>query len=79
MMETEFARGASPMYVCLCHGVTDRAIREAAHAGACSLAELAQSLRVATCCGRCADLAQTLLEVAERAAPTPINCLATVG
>ncbi len=67
------------MYVCLCHGVTDKAIRQAAQAGACSLVELAQTLRVATCCGKCADLAQTLLEAADRATPVAPACLASVG
>ena len=67
------------MYVCLCHGVTDRAIRQAAQAGACSLTELAQTLRVATCCGKCADLAQALLEAAGDAAPVAPIRLASVG
>jgi bacterioferritin-associated ferredoxin len=55
------------MYVCVCHAVTDRAIRHAAQAGARSLAELAQTLRVATGCGKCAALAQDLLAAADRA------------
>lgn len=67
------------MYVCLCHGVTDKAIRQAAQAGACSLVELAQTLRVATCCGKCADLAQTLLDAADRVAPAPSDCLASIA
>lgn len=67
------------MYVCICHGVTDKAIRQAAQAGACSLVELAQTLHVATCCGKCADLAQTLLDAADRAAPTPPACLISVA
>lgn len=57
------------MYVCVCHGVTDSAIARAAQEGACSLGELAQSLRVATCCGKCAELAQSLLQAADRATP----------
>jgi len=67
------------MYVCVCHGVTDRAIRQAAQSGARSLTELAQTLRVATCCGKCAQLAQTLLEAADHARPVPVACLASVG
>jgi bacterioferritin-associated ferredoxin len=67
------------MYVCVCHGVTDRAIRQAAQSGARSLTELAQTLRVATCCGKCAQLAQTLLEAADHAGPVPAACLASVG
>jgi bacterioferritin-associated ferredoxin len=54
------------MYVCVCHAVTDRAIRAAAQSGACSLAELAQTLRVATGCGKCASLAQDLLAASDR-------------
>jgi bacterioferritin-associated ferredoxin len=62
------------MYVCLCHGVTDRAIRQAAQAGVGSVSELAQTLRVATCCGRCAELAQDILAAAceGRAATEPV-------
>jgi bacterioferritin-associated ferredoxin len=62
------------MYVCLCHGVTDRAIRQAAQAGVASVSELAQTLRVATCCGRCAELAQDILAAARegRAAAEPV-------
>ena len=67
------------MYVCVCHGVTDRAIRQAAQAGACSLTELAQTLRVATCCGKCADLAQTLLKAAGDATSAAPVRLASVG
>lgn len=55
------------MYVCVCHAVTDRAIRQAAQAGACSLSELARTLRVATGCGKCATLAQDLLAASDRA------------
>lgn len=62
------------MYVCLCHGVTDRAIRQAAQAGVASVSELAHTLRVATCCGRCAELAQDILAAAceGRAATEPV-------
>ena len=55
------------MYVCVCHAVTDRAIRQAAQAGACSLSQLALTLRVATGCGKCAALAQDLLAASDRA------------
>lgn len=66
------------MYVCVCHGVTDSAIAQAAQEGACSLGELAQSLRVATCCGKCAELAQSLLKAADQAAPEAPAWLAGV-
>ena len=49
------------MYVCICNAVTDHQIREARDQGARSIEELGQQLRVATCCGRCADCAQDIL------------------
>lgn len=50
------------MYVCLCHGVTDRRIREAADAGVTSLADLAATTGCATACGSCSEVAQQLLD-----------------
>ncbi len=49
------------MYVCICHGVTDKDIRTAASNGACSMEALGEQLSVATCCGRCADCAREVL------------------
>ena len=43
------------MYVCLCRGVTDTALRQAVAQGICSLPELAQQLGLGTGCGRCLD------------------------
>lgn len=53
------------MYVCVCNKVTDRQIREACEQGACSIDCLKQSLKVATCCGRCQDCAKRLLHEAQ--------------
>ena len=54
------------MYVCLCHGVTDRDIRQAVFDGAVTMRDLG----VATECGRCACSAnqvrkQPLLQISE--------------
>jgi bacterioferritin-associated ferredoxin len=49
------------MYVCLCNAVTEREVRHAAKLGATSLADLGESLGVATCCGKCADCARGIL------------------
>ena len=49
------------MYICVCNRVTDRQIREACANGAHSLQCLQQRLKVATCCGRCADCARDLI------------------
>lgn len=43
------------MYVCLCRGVTDAALRDAVAQGACSLPDLAERLGLGTGCGRCLD------------------------
>ena len=49
------------MYVCVCNAVTDREIRGAVKLGARSLADLQDTLGVATCCRRCADCACEVL------------------
>ena len=49
------------MYVCLCHGVTDRKIREAADNGVTSMRQLGKELGVGTQCGRCACTARQIL------------------
>ncbi len=57
------------MYVCICNAVTENQIREARDNGARSIEELARQLRVATCCGRCAECARGILsETPEQAA-----------
>jgi bacterioferritin-associated ferredoxin len=50
------------MYVCVCNAVTEREIAEARDAGARTLEDLGRELRVATCCGRCADHARRVLQ-----------------
>lgn len=55
------------MYICLCNGITDRAIRDCAEAGLCSLRDLECSLGVGTNCGRCRDAAAEILQ--ESASP----------
>jgi bacterioferritin-associated ferredoxin len=59
------------MYVCLCHGVTDGQIRQAANAGACRMRDLCKSLGVASQCGKCAKCAHQVLKesLAARARP----------
>jgi bacterioferritin-associated ferredoxin len=57
------------MYVCICHSITDRQIREAAFDGARSLRDLSRELHVATGCGRCADCAREVLAQAVAEVP----------
>lgn len=49
------------MYVCLCRGVTDAALRDAVAQGASSLPDLAERLGLGTGCGRCLGEAVTRL------------------
>lgn len=49
------------MIVCVCHNVSDRAIRAAVNAGATSLAEIRTQLNVGACCGKCLPSAKTLV------------------
>ena len=50
------------MYVCICHAVTDRQVRTVIEEGARSVVEVQMQLPVGSCCGRCADTVQTMLE-----------------
>lgn len=49
------------MYVCLCHGVTDRDVRAAAENGISSMRQLGKELGVGRQCGRCAATAREIL------------------
>jgi bacterioferritin-associated ferredoxin len=50
------------MYVCVCHAVTDKDIRKCVDRGACSLFDVQNELPVGSCCGRCAETAQTVVD-----------------
>jgi bacterioferritin-associated ferredoxin len=50
------------MYICVCHAISDRQIREAVDRGAESLCEVQAYLPVASCCGRCEDSARQVIE-----------------
>ena len=49
------------MYVCICHGVTDQDIRQAADAGCASVTELTMRTGLGSGCGTCSDMAAELL------------------
>ncbi len=59
------------MYVCVCHAVTDRQIREAAQDGARTLKDLRRDLGVTRDCGRCASCANECLRQAQGDQPKP--------
>ena len=50
------------MYVCICNGVTDRQIREAAAGGVRSVAELTMRTGCGATCGTCLETAAGILE-----------------
>jgi bacterioferritin-associated ferredoxin len=50
------------MYVCVCHAISDRQIREVIERGAASLHEVQAHLPVASCCGCCEDAAREVIE-----------------
>jgi bacterioferritin-associated ferredoxin len=59
------------MYVCICNGVTDRDIRDAAWRGARTVKDLRRELGVASDCGKCASCAHEVLCEARHEAPLP--------
>ena len=56
------------MYVCMCNGVTDSAIRLAALAGVRTLGELAMSTGCGAGCGCCSETAESVLREAVHSA-----------
>lgn len=50
------------MYVCICHAISDRQIREAVDRGASSLDEVQALLPVAGCCGSCENSAREIID-----------------
>ncbi|MBA5639238.1 (2Fe-2S)-binding protein [Duganella sp. LX20W] len=50
------------MIVCVCNNISDREIRQAVELGLRTMDELREQLGVATCCGQCADCAQSVLD-----------------
>ena len=50
------------MYICVCKGVTDSAIREAVYQGAERMRDLKISLGVAGQCGKCACHTKEVLD-----------------
>lgn len=57
------------VYVCICNGVTDHQIREAAEAGVATVGELTMRTGCGSNCGSCLDMAAELLAKARATAP----------
>lgn len=52
------------MYVCLCHAVTDRQIKQAVSEGVNTLRQVQLCLRVGTNCGKCIPAAREVIDAA---------------
>jgi bacterioferritin-associated ferredoxin len=61
------------MYVCLCNGITERSVRDAAAAGARDLPTLRAMTGCASSCGSCADVALQVLRDAQREQRFPLR------
>lgn len=64
---------AHAMYVCICHGVTDQDIRQAADAGCASVTELTMRTGLGSGCGTCSEMAGELLSQARAARAFPLK------
>ena len=49
------------MYICICHGVTDKSIEKAIDSGLHSLRALSKELNVGTQCGKCNNCTKKIL------------------
>jgi bacterioferritin-associated ferredoxin len=70
------------MIVCVCHNVSDKAIRRAVDAGATSVQEIRAQLNVGSCCGKCMAFAKTLVRAHLEDQPvntTEVRRIATAG
>jgi len=52
------------MYICICKSITDTQIRAAANAGVDSLGKLRKKYGLASCCGSCIEMTQSILNEA---------------
>ena len=60
------------MYICICNAVTEKAVRECARNGACSIDELAYELGVGAGCGRCRECCAEFLRSLEQKVIHPL-------
>lgn len=77
-MVTGHFRPALPnayVYVCICNGVTDHQIREAADNGVSSVAELTMRTGCGSNCGSCLEMASELLARARAVHDLPLPML----
>lgn len=61
------------MYVCICRGITERDIRQAASGGICSIEELSEKMGVGQDCGCCSGYACQVLETLAQRTDSPMS------
>jgi Bacterioferritin-associated ferredoxin len=66
------------VYVCICNGVTDHQIRQAAEQGVANVAELTMRTGCGATCGSCLEMASDLLEKARNTSPLGLPVLGLV-
>ena len=64
------------MYVCICNGITDHQIREAAEAGCASLTELTMRTGCGSGCGSCLDMAADMVAQMQSELALPVLAIA---
>lgn len=67
------------MYVCICNGVTDHAIREVAAAGCRTITELTMRTGCGATCGSCLEMAQQLLDEVHAVRELPLQVLSNAA
>jgi bacterioferritin-associated ferredoxin len=63
------------MYVCVCFGITDKAIKRAAAEGVRDVAELSMRTGLGSNCGSCREMATEILNAAHAPMLLPIPVL----
>jgi bacterioferritin-associated ferredoxin len=67
------------MYVCICNGITDRQILDAAEAGCESVSEMTMRTGAGACCGSCLELTGELIEGVKARKALPLLDLAVAA
>jgi bacterioferritin-associated ferredoxin len=68
-------RPDTAVYVCICNGVTDHAIRQAAEAGCRTMSELTMRTGAGSTCGSCIEMATAILEETRARLELPLPML----
>jgi bacterioferritin-associated ferredoxin len=84
LLSSSGTRGVESVIICHCHGISDRAIRQAVRGGACTRLEIARSCKAGGVCGGCGPaideiLASEATAAAAAASPAAARLAATGG